>query len=421
MHSVELEHPTSAAFAPWQPQSEPNTPNKSSKILGVRSFYSCYYGCAQSFILPYLPLFFNAAGITGSRMSLIIMMTPLANVVTLPLGFVADRHKAIRLLMTLCSTFACLFMASLLFMSSYTTMILVYAGYAIFNAPLISLADSLAVSEAIEKKTTYSALRIYGSISFTIISLIFGQVLDRLNSPDLIVIGASSGFFLAIFAAFLQRPSYSDSLEIPRISDAFKLISNKIILFFLVAGALHWASLGSYMAFLSVHLENIGQPVTISSYCWAVAVSAEILVMLLFKKLKQRVSDSKDAWTWLIFFSIIVGSVRWFITARFAHIAVLVVGAQSIHGFTFGLFHCSAAEFLENVVPGKLRSTGRALYTSVVMGVGGVLGIYISGKFWDIGQGRAAFESSAVLELVAPFFIVIMWLFQRKNTIVVEV
>ncbi|KAL0248544.1 hypothetical protein GEMRC1_003780 [Eukaryota sp. GEM-RC1] len=367
-------------------------PNPFRSLLGIRSYYSSYYG-AQGMLIPYLPVFLNSFKITGIQMSFALLLGPLMSIVTLPVGFLADKHKATHTIMLISTFGATLALATLSFAKPLIPLILCYGLYAVFNTALIPLSDSIAISEAQEKKTKYALLRS---------PLIFGQVLNRTDNAMLVIYCGVAGMTIAsIVSLFIDQPEGYSQTRIPSVSEALQVARNPRVLTLLFSCAIHWAGTQAYILLFSIHLQDHGIGVDVASYGWGFAVAAEILILFMFSRLPKDTN-----WSGLIVISMLLGSLRWFITAVGTSYPWLIVVVQSFHSFTFGIFHCSSIELMEQLVPVELRSTGRTLYNGIVMGIGGVVGFLIAGWQYDLNGGRGAFLVSAVMDLIAPLVLI---------------
>lgn len=109
----------------------------------------------------------------------------------------------------------------------------------------------------------------------------------------------------------------------------------------------------------------------------------------------------------LLGLSFALTSLRWFVVAR-VNDGPALAAIQILHGFTFGAFYVGVISYLEQTVPPKLRATGRALFTSISIGLGGLIGHQLAGYMYDLGHthemdgARLAFYVAACIEWLAP-------------------
>ena len=88
-------------------------------------------------------------------------------------------------------------------------------------------------------------------------------------------------------------------------------------------------------------------------------------------------------------------------TALFARDLMLMFAAQSLHAFSFAIFHACCMRLMSEFFPGKRAAAGQSLLYGFSSGVGGVLGAGMSALAWDFGGGRAAFLAGAVAAAMA--------------------
>jgi PPP family 3-phenylpropionic acid transporter len=91
-------------------------------------------------------------------------------------------------------------------------------------------------------------------------------------------------------------------------------------------------------------------------------------------------------------------SLRWFAVSQ-AHATWALMGLQSLHGFTFGLFWGAAIALCADSVPPALRATGQALFVMSI-NLGTALGNLATGALYDAGGAGRLFLYAAIGELL---------------------
>jgi len=86
----------------------------------------------------------------------------------------------------------------------------------------------------------------------------------------------------------------------------------------------------------------------------------------------------------------------------------VLLGAQLLHGLTFGAYHAAAIAAINRWFPGRCQARGQALYSSLSFGAGGLLGGLVSGWTWD-GLGNAATFGIGALFAVCGLVLVAGW------------
>jgi PPP family 3-phenylpropionic acid transporter len=90
-------------------------------------------------------------------------------------------------------------------------------------------------------------------------------------------------------------------------------------------------------------------------------------------------------------------SLRWFAVSH-AHATWALMGLQSLHGFTFGLFWGAAIALCAESVPPALRATGQALFVMSI-NLGTAIGNLATGVLYDAGGAERLFLYAAIGEL----------------------
>jgi len=103
----------------------------------------------------------------------------------------------------------------------------------------------------------------------------------------------------------------------------------------------------------------------------------------------------------LLILCFIASAVRWVLFAQYPDQFWLIVIGQILHALTFGLFHATMSQMIQqHFVPGT-RVRGQALYSSCTYGVGGAIGTLGSGFLWEAYGGEKTFLIFGVVMLVA--------------------
>src|SRR4051812_12621338 len=147
------------------------------RLVGMRSFYFAAFG-AIGLTAPYLPLWLEAHGFRGVRMSAIAALSPAFSIVGPPLaGALSDvRGGRGNLLSRACAAsalaMAALCLAEALDAARWFAMVfLCVLGFALCRSPIILLADRIAL----ESGGNYGRRRVYGSIGFLLGAIGFGR------------------------------------------------------------------------------------------------------------------------------------------------------------------------------------------------------------------------------------------------------
>jgi PPP family 3-phenylpropionic acid transporter len=305
-------------------------------------------------------------------------------------GALADRFRRRKSIYLLCNALACVAWAGYLTTTDFRPMLVLAVVHGMFYAPLISFLEAYAMDLLGEDKKTYGRVRVWGSVSFILIVTVLGHVSDRYGIAvivPLILAGAllQTMAAVALPAAPVVRPLVTKSAPI-RINWPRTLV-------FLCCGLLMLVSHGTYYGFFSIHLENLGLPPTYIGIAWAMAVLAEIVVMI----------NSRRLFSWASFESVLLASffiaaLRWLLIAAFTSPAI-ILGSQILHAFSYGTFHMASIPYMDRLTPGPAKTLGQAANNAITYGLGLMIGFMVNGALFDHLGARHLFVMSAGLAL----------------------
>ena len=116
----------------------------------------------------------------------------------------------------------------------------------------------------------------------------------------------------------------------------------------------------------------------------------------------------------IILISILLSILRWMLISQYANQPVVLYFAQGLHAASFGSAHVAAVHMIHQQFGVHFQSIGQALYASISFGLGGMLGSYYSGWFWQRFGPEYVFMGASVVCMIA---LVIAWLWIDDNPV----
>ena len=115
----------------------------------------------------------------------------------------------------------------------------------------------------------------------------------------------------------------------------------------------------------------------------------------------------------LLFFSLAITALRWYLVALFAGSVWILSLTQIIHAASFGLYHSASMLFISDHFSACQQSRGQAIYLGGVYGMGGAIGAYLAGVLWLDGEGaNTAFIVASCAALLAA--LLILFFFEKS-------
>ena len=356
----------------------------------ISSQYFIYFGILGIF-LPYFNLYCYHLGFTGLQIGIVSALRSLA-MVLFPLiwGSLADRFQIRKPIYILCTFLSTSIWSLYLFFADFWPMLVITVFYGIFYAPIISFLEAATMDVLGKEKKSYGLIRVWGSISFIAMVLVLGKIID-LYSVDIILILILAGS-LVLAAISILVPAIKTRPHDLLAPGAGSLLEKRVIIF-LFCGFLMLVSHGAYYGFFSIHLENLGYGSTFIGIAWALASTAEILVMIKSDKIFSRFSLEN-----VLFFSFLVAAVRWMILF-FAESAAVILLSQILHAATYGTFHMASILYIDRLAPEQIKTLGQSVNNALTYGLGLMAGFFINGYVYGITGSFPLFLMSALIAL----------------------
>jgi len=290
----------------------------------------------------------------------------------------------IRLMCVLSVVFFCGF----LYRRDYEWIALVTVVFSFFWNATLPQFEAATMLHLKGQSHRYSRIRLWGSVGFIAAVLGIGRLLDDFSIDYLpwIIIALLFGNWLVA----LVTPEVAVSHVTKAVDSVFSvLFKPELLAFFCVYLCLQIAH-GPYYVFYSVYLKQHHYSATLTGLLWALGVVAEILVFFWMQGLFKRFSLRT-----MLLCSLTASVARWLMIAHGVESLPVIVGAQLLHAASFGVAHVVAIQFIQCYFGAGHQSKGQALYSSLSFGLGGMLGSYYSGYFWDLLGGRLVYVAAA--------------------------
>jgi PPP family 3-phenylpropionic acid transporter len=356
------------------------------RVLSIQ--YFLYFGVLGLF-LPYFNLYCYHLGFSGFEIGVLSSVRTLTTALfPMVWGALADRFFIRRPIYILCSFASTAIWALYLLTADFWIMLSITVFYGIFYAPIISFLESFSMDLLGREKTRYGQLRAWGSFAFILIVIVTGRLIDAF-STEIIIIMILAGSLLHAFLSTAIPPA--GGVKTAGFSANARTLINRRVMVFLFCAFMMLVSHGTYYGFLSIHLENLGFSGSFIGIAWAVASTAEILVMVNSERMLRRFSHEK-----ILIVAFGAAVIRWGIL-YFATAAPLILFSQILHAMTYGAFHVASILYMDKLTPASAKTLGQAVNNAVTYGFGIMAGFLFNGYFFEIIGAPTLFAISALM------------------------
>jgi PPP family 3-phenylpropionic acid transporter len=376
-------------------ESVMSTENKPTGKLVIGSQYFLYFGVLGIY-LPFFNLYCYHLGFSGLNIGILSAVRSVAMVVfPLVWGALADRLNARRPIYILCSFCSALIWMQFLFTTEFGPMLIITIFYGMFYAPIISFLEAFTMDILGEEKKSYGRVRVWGSISFILVVLILGKIIDLYSVAIIVVLILAGSLMFSLIST--QIPAIQVKKKKRQPKSVRSLLNGRVVVF-LVCAFLMLVSHGAYYGFFSIHLENMGFDSTFIGLTWALASTAEILVMIRSNQIFRRFSLES-----VLIFSFIIAALRWFVLC-FIQSAAAILLSQIMHAVTYGTFHIASILYIDRLTPDKAKTLGQAANNAVSYGLGLMVGFFFSGYVYETSGSFTLFLISSLIALSGGLF-----------------
>lgn len=342
----------------------------------LSSFYFFYFAALGAYV-PFWSLFLQDSGFNPAQIGVLSALLVGSKLVAPNFwGWLADRSGRSLAIIRWTSMAAALAFSGFLWVKGYRQFALLTVVFGLFwNAPL-PLYEALTLAHLQEQADRYSRIRLWGSVGFILAVLGLGQMLEIYPVRYLPYLVAGFIILTWLSAAF-TRPAnpVKRSTETGNHGNKTRKIELLAFLFIYVLIQIGHAP---YYVFYTIYLQDHLYTTTTTGLLWSLGVVAEIVLFLWMKPLLGRY-----ALRTILMASLFFSVLRWLLIGHFVDQIALVVFAQLLHAATFGGTHIAAIHFVHDYFPPQQQSSGQALYHSFSFGLGGMVGSYLSGQYWE--------------------------------------
>ena len=350
---------------------------------------------------PFLPLWFDARGLSVTEISIAGALPLFVRIVATPMvAYLADRSGDHRR-MVIILAWAGLASTVLLSQSFHVWPILVFSLLAMLTtSSMMPLTETLAMRAVRAHGLDYGRMRLWGSISFIVATLIGGVAIERWGGGVVIWLMVGAVALTALAAHALPHPAETSGNAAPgstrpRISraDVAALVTSRLFLLFLLAAGMVQAAHAVFYVYGVLHWRDLGLSATWTGALWAIAVIAEIALFARSGDVLKVLSPLG-----LIALGAAAAIVRWIAMAFDPALPALIV-LQILHALTFGATHIGTVHFIAQNVPPERAGTAQALQASVTAGIAMGGATLLAGQLYG-PFGAKAYLAMAVLGVI---------------------
>jgi oligosaccharide:H+ symporter len=343
-------------------------------LLKLNSIYLLIFGfmsCFYSFFTIYL----TNEGLSFSQIGIILAVNSLVGVAFQPIwGYITDKYLNKKQTLIITISISAVTILLFVFVQGWLPILLTVILFTIFLSPINSVADSYCYN-LIEKYKTiqYGKVRLMGSMGYAVAALILGIIIKNTTINSVFYSYLILSFLSLLVLTTIDSKVKSSNYKLD-FGDLFQIVKDKKFLIFLVSVMIINICLGANGNYIAILIQKTGGDVSNLGFLWFVVAISELPAFFLGNKLLKKFGDIN-----LYIISLVLYSLRYFLDATSPTYS-LVILVQIMQGITFPLFLISTMNYVNRIVPSKMRTSGITLYSALGCGLGNLIG-NIAGGF----------------------------------------
>lgn len=157
-------------------------------------------------------------------------------------------------------------------------------------------------------------------------------------------------------------------------------------------------SFGAFYNFFTIYATDNGISLQSTIYLWSFGVIVEIIMF------RYQARFLRENLLLVLEITTLLTAFRWFLVFAFSQNIYILYFSQSLHAFSFALFHSAAISYLHQLYKHKVLA--QQFFAGITYGLGGFVGALLSGVVYE-HYPEYLFLSAAFIAFLAFSFIVL--------------
>lgn len=312
----------------------------------------------DAFFYPYFALYLSSIGKIESEIGLILMILPLVGTLINPLwSLFAKNVNSNKVFIIILTFLEGLVIVYLTFVTTIPLIVLGVFLLAVVGQPFYVLFDGYTAIYTMQSNTTYSNIRLYGSLGYAIGVLIAGYLTKEVGY-QYVFYGTSFFFMMLSLLLYWIKPLTLQE-ELTHKADMKTLVNNKNYIKFALFYVISQATLFSGDAFLGTYFEFKGLGSDVFGIMMFVGVLLEIVILAIYATWGKRFK------TTYVMLSIVLANVIRFMVFSVDVGNAMLIAISFIRAFTMAGLLYIGIEYMGLNVSKKNITLGIMLYSSL--------------------------------------------------------
>ena len=333
-------------------------------------------------MVPYLGVFLDARGFSSADIGQLSAFITLSRIIGPYLwALVADYSGKNLATLQIGCLLSVLTLCLVMVVEGFWALTLVIGLMMLFTTAILPQIEVLTMSCVQGNSTRYGRIRLWGSVGYIVLTIFTGSMIDRFSAEAPVVITMVVLGLLFLVSLKLVEVETSNKAQ-QNGEPIWPKIKTPVFICFLLSALLLQVSFGAYYGFFALYARDLGYSGQATGWLIAVGVIVEVGLFVVAGNVIRTCGVK-----WVLVLSMGLTALRWAILASLAHNIYWLVFSQMLHAFSFAMTHAASIHFIHQYFDKNFQSRGQAIYISIAFGIGGAIGNFWAGNFWQQGAG----------------------------------
>ncbi|MEC8377246.1 MAG: MFS transporter, partial [Pseudomonadota bacterium] len=293
-----------------------------SSLIVLAITYWLYFG-QLGVLVPYLGIFLDGRGFSSADIGELFAVITLARILGPGLwAGVADKTGNAIGVMRLGCLLTVVTFSSVFYFSSFWGLTLSFGLMMMFWTAVLPQLEVITMNTVAKTSATYGQIRLWGSVGFICLTVMVGKALDLFSTESPVYVSVGVLAMLFVSTLFINAPAEKASQE-NAVGSIWKFAKQRPFAVFIFASACLQISFGAFYGFFALYMRDLGYSGQQTGVFIALGVLAEVGIFLIARQL----IDKFGVWN-LLFASLLLTSMRWYLMAAFADYFVVIIISQ---------------------------------------------------------------------------------------------
>jgi PPP family 3-phenylpropionic acid transporter len=365
------------------------------------------YFAAIGIMGPYLIVYYQKTGISIQLVGVLLAIPTILSLFVNPMwGVIADRFKLTGKLLPFIQLLTIPTVLMISVSRSFIPILIAVLLYGICWNPVNSLMDHAVLSMLGDQSYEYGKIRIWGAVSYGILSWLGGFIVEKGNIH----------WIFWLFAVFALISAYASS-RLPVLEkidlggkywSALRTLSNNRPWIALMIGCLCFGiGLNIQSNYFILDLQSLGAGEALYGMSLMLTCLSEMPIYLISAGLLRKYKPQR-----LITIAFILLMVRLFLIAEFTDYR-WVIATQLMHGITFSLMWTAGINYVKELTPAGTGATAQGLFGAMIWGVGGAIAALFGAQIVAVVGTKILFFAATGITAVG--FCIFLFLARSKT------